>query len=173
MSKIRINELARELEVKPQRILELLPEVGVAEKKTHSSSLDEDAADLVRKHFGVVGARPDTFDHERDHEPAGAAADRGARSGGLQRRPRPQRRRSTSIAHPSRRSQKRRRWPVRLRRPRRKAKRPARVHCLCVHRWAARVRFSRPWEQCRLRRCQWRPRRAQLMWRRLRQQRLP
>ena len=74
MSKIRINELARELEVKPQRILELLPELGVAEKKTHSSSLDEDAADLVRRHFGVVGARPDTFDHERDHEPASAAA---------------------------------------------------------------------------------------------------
>jgi translation initiation factor IF-2 len=74
MSKIRINELARELEVKPQRILDLLPEVGVAEKKTHSSSLDEDAADLVRKHFGVVGARADTFDHERDHEAASVAA---------------------------------------------------------------------------------------------------
>ncbi|HTP88633.1 MAG TPA: translation initiation factor IF-2 [Bryobacteraceae bacterium] len=70
MSKIRINELARELEVKPQRILDLLPELGVAEKKTHSSSLDEDHAELVRRHFGVSGARPDTFDHERDHEPA-------------------------------------------------------------------------------------------------------
>jgi translation initiation factor IF-2 len=76
MSKIRINELARELEVKPQRILDLLPELGVAEKKTHSSSLDEDHADLVRRHFGVVGARPDTFDHERDHEaPAEAAVE--------------------------------------------------------------------------------------------------
>ena len=34
MSKIRINEFARELEVKPNRILELLPEFGVEEKKT-------------------------------------------------------------------------------------------------------------------------------------------
>src|SRR5947209_2623327 len=56
MRKIRINELARELEVKPQRILELLPELGVADKKTHSSSLDDDVADLVRRHFGVDGA---------------------------------------------------------------------------------------------------------------------
>ncbi|MBZ5605121.1 MAG: translation initiation factor IF-2 N-terminal domain-containing protein, partial [Acidobacteriia bacterium] len=39
MSKIRINELARELEVKPNVILDLLPELGVTDKKTHSSSL--------------------------------------------------------------------------------------------------------------------------------------
>src|SRR5579884_3818672 len=56
MKKIRINELARELEVKPQRILDALPELGVAEKKTHSSSLDDDVADLVRRHFGADGA---------------------------------------------------------------------------------------------------------------------
>jgi translation initiation factor IF-2 len=52
MKKIRINELARELEVKPSRILDLLPGFGVEEKKTHSSSIDEDVAILVRKHFG-------------------------------------------------------------------------------------------------------------------------
>src|SRR4051812_13971546 len=52
MSKIRINELARELEVKPNKILDLLPGLGVQEKKTHSSSIDEDVAVLVRKHFG-------------------------------------------------------------------------------------------------------------------------
>ena len=32
MSKIRINELARELEVKPSAIIDLLPELGVTEK---------------------------------------------------------------------------------------------------------------------------------------------
>ena len=47
--KIRINELARELEVKPNIILDLLPELGVEEKKTHSSSIDEDVA-LAIKH---------------------------------------------------------------------------------------------------------------------------
>jgi len=49
MKKIRINELARELEVKPGVILDLLPELGVQEKKTHSSSIDEDVA-LVLRH---------------------------------------------------------------------------------------------------------------------------
>ena len=33
MSKIRINDLARELEVKSKSILDVLPEVGVTEKK--------------------------------------------------------------------------------------------------------------------------------------------
>ena len=44
MVKIRINELARELEVKPNVILDMLPELGVTEKKTHSSSVDEPVA---------------------------------------------------------------------------------------------------------------------------------
>src|SRR5450432_2206642 len=48
MSKIRINELARELEVKPSVILELLPELGVHDKKTHSSSLDDDLVLKIR-----------------------------------------------------------------------------------------------------------------------------
>ncbi|MBX5494164.1 MAG: translation initiation factor IF-2 [Bryobacteraceae bacterium] len=55
MKKIRINELARELEVKPNKILELLPELGVSEKKTHSSSIDEDVAEHIKQHFGVHG----------------------------------------------------------------------------------------------------------------------
>src|ERR1022692_1379119 len=52
MKKIRINELARELEVKAHEILELLPELGVSEKKTHSSSIDEDVAIKLRQHYG-------------------------------------------------------------------------------------------------------------------------
>jgi len=54
--KIRINELARELEVKPNKILELLPEYGVEEKKTHSSSIDEDVAIAIKKRLGHEGA---------------------------------------------------------------------------------------------------------------------
>ena len=49
MKKIRINELARELEVKPGVILDMLPELGVQEKKTHSSSIDEDVALELRR----------------------------------------------------------------------------------------------------------------------------
>ena len=51
MSKIRINDLARELEVKSKEILDALTTVGVTEKKTHSSSLEEHEAELVRKHL--------------------------------------------------------------------------------------------------------------------------
>src|SRR5262249_55786372 len=51
MSKIRINDLARELEVKSKAILDVLPVVGVTEKKTHSSSLEDFEAEKVRAHF--------------------------------------------------------------------------------------------------------------------------
>jgi len=55
MNKIRINELARELEVKAHEILDKLPELGVTEKKTHSSSIDEDVAIKLRRFFGHEG----------------------------------------------------------------------------------------------------------------------
>ena len=54
MNKIRINELARELEVKAHEILDRLPELGVTEKKTHSSSIDEDVAIKLRRLLGGV-----------------------------------------------------------------------------------------------------------------------
>ncbi|MCW5976616.1 MAG: translation initiation factor IF-2 [Bryobacteraceae bacterium] len=57
MSKIRINELARELEVKTHVILDVLPELGISEKKTHSSSIDQDEADRVR--IRLKGAAPE------------------------------------------------------------------------------------------------------------------
>ena len=59
MGKIRINELARELEVKPARLLEMLPEFGVTDKKTHSSSLEDDLADRLRRHFGFLPPEPE------------------------------------------------------------------------------------------------------------------
>ena len=55
MSKIRINDLARELEVKSKAILDVLAEVGVTEKKTHSSSLEDHEAEKVRAHFQSSG----------------------------------------------------------------------------------------------------------------------
>jgi len=57
MSKVRINDLARELEVKSRSILDALTAVGVTEKKTHSSSIEEDEAEKVRGYFNR-GARP-------------------------------------------------------------------------------------------------------------------
>src|SRR5580704_16557354 len=57
MSKVRINDLAKELEVKSRAILDILPELGVVEGKTHSSSLELDEAVKVRAHF-AHSARP-------------------------------------------------------------------------------------------------------------------
>src|SRR5207237_7491036 len=68
MSKVRINDLARELEVKSKAILDVLPKVGVTEKKTHSSSIEVDEAERVRKHFAGQGS-------------ASAARDGGSRTG--------------------------------------------------------------------------------------------
>ncbi|MGO9319147.1 MAG: translation initiation factor IF-2 [Terracidiphilus sp.] len=51
MSKVRINDLAREMEVKSRQVLEILAELGLGAGKTHSSSLEEDEADQVRAHF--------------------------------------------------------------------------------------------------------------------------
>ena len=76
MKKIRINELARELEVKPGVIIDLLPELGVQEKKTHSSSVDEEVAIALRDRLVETGVihpyaqRSNGFSHAtEDHEP--------------------------------------------------------------------------------------------------------
>src|SRR5438132_11912400 len=53
-NQVRINELARELEVKAKAIIDLLPGYGVTEKKTHSSSIPADVAEKVRKK--IMGA---------------------------------------------------------------------------------------------------------------------
>jgi translation initiation factor IF-2 len=83
MKKIRINELARELEVKAHEILDRLPELGVTEKKTHSSSIDEDVAIRLRRLYGfdvpdltaeqAAEENTEAFDeHEVHDEPAAA-----------------------------------------------------------------------------------------------------
>ena len=55
-SKIRINDLARELEVKSKVILDSLTAVGVTEKKTHSSSITVEEAEKVRVHVKGGGS---------------------------------------------------------------------------------------------------------------------
>jgi translation initiation factor IF-2 len=51
MSKVRINDLAREMEVKSRQVLDVLAELGLGAGKTHSSSLEADEAEKVRAHF--------------------------------------------------------------------------------------------------------------------------
>jgi len=67
MNKIRINELARQLEIPSHSILDMLPELGVTEKKTHSSSIDEPVAEIDSE------SRPRRIGGSF-HEPSGSSA---------------------------------------------------------------------------------------------------
>ena len=74
MKKIRINELARELEVKPGVIIDMLPELGVQEKKTHSSSIDEEVAIELKRRLNGPDSGPlrtgseSTNGHSHDYD---------------------------------------------------------------------------------------------------------
>jgi translation initiation factor IF-2 len=87
MSKIRINELARQLEVKSREVIDKLHELGIAEKVTHSSSIDEDKADQLRRYYKGESYAPRPITHpngagvaaeERDEEASREAADKAA-----------------------------------------------------------------------------------------------
>jgi translation initiation factor IF-2 len=73
-NQIRINELARELEIKAKVLIDYLPEIGVNDKKTHSSSLDNNHADLVRKHFHDLAAKEAAAEVEKQAKAAAAKA---------------------------------------------------------------------------------------------------
>ena len=69
---MRINELARELEVKAKAILEYLAEIGIQDKKSHSSSIEEDLAEKVKAHFREAEAAPPESVSAGDVESAAA-----------------------------------------------------------------------------------------------------
>src|SRR5271166_3662190 len=73
-SQVRINELARELEVKAKAIIDLLPGFGVTEKKTHSSSIPVEAAEKVRHHLKGLADAEAAADAERAAKEAAARA---------------------------------------------------------------------------------------------------
>ena len=52
MSKIRVNELARQLEVKSKEVLDKLAEFGAPGKLSHSSSIEDDMVDRLRRYYG-------------------------------------------------------------------------------------------------------------------------
>jgi len=73
-NQVRINELARELEIKAKVLIDYLPEVGVKEKKTHSSSIDLSHAELVRKHFRNLAAQEAAEEEDKIAKAAAAKA---------------------------------------------------------------------------------------------------
>ncbi|MGB2626751.1 MAG: translation initiation factor IF-2 [Candidatus Acidiferrum sp.] len=73
-SQVRINELARELEVKAKAIIDLLPGFGVTEKKTHSSSIAVDVAEKVRERLKSEADAEAREESERTAKEAAAKA---------------------------------------------------------------------------------------------------
>ncbi len=67
---MRINELARELEVKAKTILEYLAEIGTKEEKSHSSSVDEKLAATIIAHFQQQTEAPSPAEVPAAEEPA-------------------------------------------------------------------------------------------------------
>ena len=53
MSKIKVHELAKELEKQSREVIAFLQEKGI-EVKAAQSSVEEDAAEMVRKAFGAA-----------------------------------------------------------------------------------------------------------------------
>ena len=51
MGKIRINELARELEVKAKAVIDYLVSIGIEDKRSHSSSVEGELIDQIRAYF--------------------------------------------------------------------------------------------------------------------------
>src|SRR5580704_2513363 len=68
MSKVRINDLARELEVKSRPILDALEAIGVT-GKTHSSSIEADQAERVREYFRNGGRSSTANRQPADNKP--------------------------------------------------------------------------------------------------------
>src|SRR6266404_372992 len=73
-NQVRINELARELEVKAKAIIDLLPGFGVSEKKTHSSSIPADVAEKVKDHLKGVADAETAAEADRSAKEAAAKA---------------------------------------------------------------------------------------------------
>ena len=55
---MRINELARDLEVKAKAILDYLAEIGLEDKKSHSSAIEDDLAEKIKAHFQEAEKSP-------------------------------------------------------------------------------------------------------------------
>ena len=76
---MRINDLARELEVKSREILESLPGLGIDGKRSHSSSLEDDQVLKVKRYFerenaGRGASRKSSARREEEEEPEATPA---------------------------------------------------------------------------------------------------
>ena len=72
MAKIKVHELAKELDRQSKEVLAFLQEKGI-EAKAAQSSIEETAAELVRKHF-KAGGQPEAAAGKEEKKAAPEAA---------------------------------------------------------------------------------------------------
>ena len=58
LSKLKIHELAKELNTTSKRLIEKLHEIGIR-PKSHMSTLEEDEIERLYKHIGVIKRQGD------------------------------------------------------------------------------------------------------------------
>lgn len=71
MAKIKIHELAKEVEKQSKEVIAFLQEKGI-EAKAAQSTVDEDAAALVRKHFGKNAEKAEVSEEKPAKQPQAA-----------------------------------------------------------------------------------------------------
>lgn len=74
MAKVKVHELAKELEIKSKDVLDFLQEKGMAVKAA-TSSLEEDMVELVKKKFGRSGGETQTQSGQTEEKKAAPAAE--------------------------------------------------------------------------------------------------
>ena len=79
MAKVKVHELAKELDKQSKDILSFLQEKGI-EAKVAQSSVEEEVADMVRKAFGKAGDAKAEAPKEESEKPAKAAKTESAKS---------------------------------------------------------------------------------------------
>ena len=84
MAKFKVYELAKELEKSSKEVLTFLQEKGI-EAKAAQSSVDDAAADMVRKHFGGSAQPVKAAEAPKTEAPKAPCAQGQARAGTISR----------------------------------------------------------------------------------------
>lgn len=79
MAKMKIHELAKEVEKQSKEVIAFLQEKGI-EAKAAQSTIEEDAVELVRKHFGKNAGKTEVSEDKTAKQPQAAQADKPAQT---------------------------------------------------------------------------------------------
>ena len=79
MAKMKIHELAKEVEKQSKEVIAFLQEKGI-EAKAAQSTIEEDAVELVRKHFGKNAGKTEVSEDKTAKQPQAAQTDKPAQT---------------------------------------------------------------------------------------------